>query len=98
VGTSVSSPGIDTDTTGATAAYLKSGNPHFKYINLHRRGYMLIDANASRCVCEWWYVDTVASRSNIQTFAVAYEVQDGGNRLLPSAQTPARANPPLLAP
>lgn len=98
VGTSVSSPGIDTDTTGATAAYLKSGNPHFKYINLHRRGYMLIDANPNRCVCEWWYVDTVASRSNIQTFAVAYEVQDGRNRLLPSAQTPSRANPPLLAP
>ena len=97
VGTSVSSPGVN-DPTGAIAAGLKVTNPHFKYINLQQRGYMLIDADASRCVCEWWHLDTVASLSNIETFAVAYEVRDGANRLAPSVQTPARTNPPPLAP
>jgi alkaline phosphatase D len=97
VGTSVSSPGVN-DPSGAVAASLKPANPHFKYIDLNKRGYMLIDADASRCVCEWWHIDTVASISNIETFAVAFEVRDGSNRLAPAVQTPARANPPVLAP
>jgi alkaline phosphatase D len=97
VGTSVSSPGV-TDPTGAVANSLKPANPHFKYINLDKRGYMLIDADASRVVCEWWHLDTVASRSNIETFAVAFEVRDGTNRLVPSVQTPSKPNPPPLAP
>ncbi|MDC6170484.1 alkaline phosphatase D family protein [Paucibacter sp. XJ19-41] len=98
VGTSVSSPGIDTDGNGAIAGFLRSINPHFKYINLHRRGYMLLDLTPQRAVCEWWYVDTVASPSNNETFAAAFEVQQGSNRLSPSAQTLPPAHPPLLAP
>lgn len=98
VGTSVSSPGVDTDTTGGIAGFLRQLNPHFKYINLHRRGYMLVDATPQRVVGEWWHLDSVASLSNIETFAAAFEVQNGSNHLQPSVQTPARANPPLLAP
>ena len=98
VGTSVSSPGIDTDTTGAVAGAIKFYNPHFKYVQLTRRGYMLMDVNRDRVVGEWWYVDTVATPSNIETFATAFEVRAGENHLRPSAQTPSRANPPLLAP
>ena len=98
VGTSVSSPGIDTDTTGAVAGAIRFYNPHFKYVQLTRRGYMLVDVNRDRVVGEWWYVDTVASPSNVETFATAFEVRTGENRLRPSAQTPNRANPPALAP
>jgi alkaline phosphatase D len=98
VGTSVSSPGVDTDTSGSTAATLRAINPHFKYINLHRRGYMLLDVTQQRVVGEFWHIDTVASPSHVQTFAAAFEVQAGSNRLVASAQTTPRANPPLLAP
>lgn len=98
VGTSVTSPGIDTDTTGAIAAAIKFYNPHFKYVQLTRRGYMLMDVNRDRVVGEWWYVDTVASPSNVETFAAAWEVHAGENHLRASAQTTPRANPPLLAP
>jgi alkaline phosphatase D len=97
VGTSITSPGID-DPSGGTAAFLRSVNPHFKYIELNQRGYMIVDANASRVVCEWWYVDTVASPSNVQVFGTAFEVHSGSNHLVPSAQTPSRPNPPPLAP
>lgn len=97
VGTSVTSPGLD-DPQGQTAAFLRSVNPHFKYIELTKRGYMLIDATRERVVCEWWYVDTVASPSNVQTFGTAFEVRAGTAHLVPSAQTPSRANPPPLAP
>jgi alkaline phosphatase D len=97
VGTSVSSPGLN-DPSGNTAAFLRSVNPHFKYIDLNQRGYMLLDVTSDRVVCEWWYVDTVASVSNIQTFGRAFEVVSGSNRLQPSAMTTPRANPPALAP
>ncbi len=98
VGTSVSSPGVDSDTGGSIAGFLRSLNPHFKYINLHRRGYLLLDVTPQRAVGEWWFVDTAASPSNIETFAVAFETQHNSNRLVPSAQTAPRANPPPLAP
>ncbi|MFG6463184.1 alkaline phosphatase D family protein [Roseateles sp. DXS20W] len=98
VGTSVTSPGIDTDTTGAVAGAIRFYNPHFKYVQLTRRGYLLIDVNRERVVGEWWYVDTVASPSNVETFGTAFEVRAGENHLRPSAQTPSRATPPLLAP
>ncbi len=98
VGTSITSPGFDFDTDNAFANSLKPANPHFKYINLHRRGYMVVDVTPQRAVGEWYYVDTVASPSNIETFAVAFEVQQGTNRLAPAAQTTPPANPPQLAP
>jgi len=98
VGTSISSPGIDSDTSGAIAGGLKYYNPHFKYINLTRRGYMLIDVTPERVVGEWWYVDTVASPSNIETFATAFQVNAGSNHLVAGVQTASRANAPLLAP
>jgi len=98
VGTSVSSPGVDSDTSGQIAGGLRYYNPHFKYINLTRRGYLLMDVTPERVVGEWWYVDTVASPSNIETFATAFQVKHGSNHLVAGVQTPSRANPPPLAP
>lgn len=97
VGTSITSPGIP-DPTGSTAAFLRGVNPHFKYIDLNQRGYMLIDANPQRVVAEWWYVDTVASVSHVQAFGTAFEVQNGSNHLAPSTQTTPRPNAAALAP
>jgi alkaline phosphatase D len=98
VGTSVTSPGVDTDTSGGIAGFLRSINPHFKYINLNRRGYMLIDVVPERVTCEWWFVDTVASPSPGQSFAVAFKVEDGTQRLTSASQTMPPASPPALAP
>jgi alkaline phosphatase D len=97
VGTSITSPGLS-DPTGSTAGFLRSVNPHFKFIDLNQRGYMLLDVTPQKAVCEWYFVDTVASISNNQTFGTAFEVQQGTNRLQPSAQTTPPANPPALAP
>jgi alkaline phosphatase D len=97
VGTSITSPGLD-DPTGSTAAFLRSVNPHFKYIDFTRRGYMLLDVTAAKVTCEWWYVDTVAAPSNVQTFGTAFEVVHGTNRVVPGAMTTPRADAPPLAP
>jgi len=97
VATSVTSPGLP-DPNGSTAAFLRSVNPHFKYIDFNQRGYMLLDVTPKRAVCEWWFVDTVNSTSAVENFGTAFEVRDGDNHLQPSAQTPDRVNPPAPAP
>ena len=97
VSTSITSPGLN-DPNGSTAGFLRGVNPHFKFIDFNQRGYMLLDVTPQKAVCEWYFVDTVASVSNNQVFGAAFEVQQGTNRLRPSAQTTAPANPPALAP
>ena len=97
VGTSISAPGLP-DPTGSIAALLRTINPHIKYIDLNQRGYMLLDVTRERAVCEWWFVDSVVAPSNVQTLGTAFEVQHGSNRLVPSAMTAARTNPPPPAP
>lgn len=97
VTTSVSSPGLN-DPNGSTAAFLRSVNPHIKYVDLNRRGYNLLDVTPARVVCEFWTVDTVAAVSEVQTLNAVFEVQDGTNRLRPSAMTTPPADPPPLAP
>jgi len=86
------------DTGGLAATTLRLINPHFKYIDLTRRGYMLVDADASRVVSEWWYVDTVAAPSSGQSFGAAFQVQDAANHVTPAGQTSPRPNPPAPAP
>ena len=95
--TSVTAPSV-TDPQGAISAALKLANPHFKYIDLEQRGYMLLDISAARVVAEWWYVDTVTSRTSVQSFGKAMQVLDGANHLSVAGQTAARPNPPALAP
>ena len=97
VGTSISSPGLP-DPGGAIAALLRSRNPHFKYADLNQRGYMLLDVTRERAVCEWWFVDTVAAPSNVEALGAVFEVQHGSNRLVHSAMTAARTDPPPPAP
>jgi alkaline phosphatase D len=97
VGTSVTSPMI-LNTGGLAESLLRSINPHVRYVDLSRRGYLLIDADATRVVGEWWFVDTVTSRGGGQSFATAFQVLDGEHHLIPAAQTGARVNPPPLAP
>jgi alkaline phosphatase D len=97
VTTSITSPGLN-DPAGGTAAFLRSVNPHIKYVDLNRRGYNLLDITRERVVCEFWTVDTVVAASEVQTMNAAFEVGDGSNRLRPSAMTTPPPNPPAPAP
>ena len=94
--TSITSPAIP-DPSGSTAALLRSINPHFKYIEFTRRGYVLLDVTRAKVTAEWWYVDTVESPSAVETFGTAFEVATGANRLAPSAMTTPRADASPLA-
>ena len=61
---------------------------------------------ALQAYCEWmpvrivdrWHLDTVASVSSNEAFAVAFQTTFGSNRLSPATQTTPVPNPPTLAP
>jgi alkaline phosphatase D len=97
VATSITSQMI-LDTGGLAESLLQQINPHFKYIDLTRHGYLLVDADATRVVGEWWYVDTITSTSSGQSFGAAFQVQDGARHLSAAGQTSPRVGPPALAP
>jgi alkaline phosphatase D len=98
VGTSITSPGIDDP---AQAGPLEAGllqTPHIKYVNLSRRGYMLIDLNADRAQAEWYFVRTIVERRAEQDFARAFRTDTGTNRLTAVTQPSSdKAGAPPLA-
>jgi alkaline phosphatase D len=97
VATSVSSPGLD-DPTGEVAATIRAQNPHFKYIDLNRRGYMLLDITDDRVQCEWWHLDTVAAIDGNQTLAAVSRVDAGRNRIAGTTVAPAQPTTKLAKP
>lgn len=97
VGTSVTSPGLG-DSTGYLTNLIKTQNPHMKHVDLNNRGYMLLDVTASRIVCEYWTVPTVATASSGQSLSAVWQVTQGSQRLSAGTATSAKASAPALAP
>jgi len=85
VGTSVTSPALslDSGTPPGLEKLITDVNPHVKYVELTRHGYLIVDVTPERLAGEWWYVDTVTAPSSGETLAVTWEVLDGANRLSP---------------
>jgi phosphodiesterase/alkaline phosphatase D-like protein len=80
VTTSMTSPGLN-DPEGSTAAFVRSINPHMKFVDFHQRGHLLVDVTPSRVVGVWWHVDRVDQPDDAQRLAAAFEVRDGASRL-----------------
>jgi len=82
----VTSPGIEDPVAAAqTAAGLRFVSPHMKFIELNKRGYVVVDINRDRVQSEWWHVPTVREKSDVQTLAAALTSESGKNHLVPSS-------------
>jgi len=97
VGTSVTSSGLPE--LAAVQDVLRVVNPHIKYVDLERKGYLLVDVTPTRTTGEWWYLSTIAERGGSESFGTAYPVDAGANRLgAATAATTPKAEAPALAP
>ena len=94
----VTSPGID-DRAQATGFQLQIGatHPHVKYVELFRRGYMLVDIDKDRAQAEFYHVATITERKAEEEFARALQAANGVSRLTPASQSRPRNNPAPLA-
>jgi alkaline phosphatase D len=97
IATSVTSPGFE-DPDGQAATGLKILNPHLKYVELTKHGYLLLDINSERVNGEWWYVDTIVARGGSESFGTAVQTVRDTNRLAQSVQSAPKASAPPLAP
>lgn len=75
-------------------------NPHIRYTDWDRKGYLLLDVAAARVQGEYWYVSGIDTPAATESFGTAYEVRDSARHLtlLPVAASDTRADAPPLAP
>ena len=95
--TSVTSPGLEQ--LASVADVLRLTNPQFKYIDLARKGYMVLDVTPQRVQGEWWYVDDIATRIDGESLGAAWQVVDGAARMTQATGASAPyPDPPPPAP
>lgn len=78
----VTSPGIeDPQTAAQTAAGLRAVSPHMKYIELNKRGYVLVDINRDRMQADWYHVPTIREQTTEQILAAIFACGNEANHL-----------------
>lgn len=77
--TSVTSPGFEQ--IEAVQDAVRVSNPHMKFVDLARHGYVVLDITPARLNTEFWFVDSIAERNLGQSLAASFTVQDGANRI-----------------
>ena len=60
---------------------LPSPNPHMKWVDLDRHGYILLDVKRDSIQANWFYVDKLNEPSDQEEFGAGYVVLQGENRL-----------------
>ena len=96
----ITSPGIEDPTTAsALAAEVLATHPHMKFVELNRRGYLLLDITQARVQAEWYHVASITEPLAVEQLAGAFLTKSGQNHVIAADQPsePAR-NPPPLAP
>jgi alkaline phosphatase D len=75
-------------------------NPHIRYTDWDRKGYLLLDLDPQRVQGEYWYVSSFTTPGGSESFGIAYTATEGGNHIgAVPVTTPSAApdNPPPLA-
>jgi alkaline phosphatase D len=82
-----------------SASAVQAQNPHMKFVELTKRGYVLLDLNKQRAQGDWIHFDSITTRDYHTTVAASWYVNDN-ERFLRKAQNALspRTNMPAQAP
>ena len=58
-----------------------AASPHIKFLDQVHRGYVILDLTPERCQADWYFVETIAERSNTERFVTGYSTRSGANAL-----------------
>lgn len=72
-------------------------NPHLRWFDLERHGYVVLDVDPDRVQADWWHVDTVAHRPGEAHVAASWLVRHGETRLRPASAPVRPRTPPARA-
>jgi alkaline phosphatase D len=94
----VTSPGMTKELAAGFEPLLLS-NPHIKYTNLWRRGYIIVDVTQERVQGAWFHYESPDLTEVPEVFAAAFATYRGENHLRQEDQAaPALEDPPAAAP
>jgi alkaline phosphatase D len=80
-------------------ALIQSFNPHIKYADLTKRGYLLLDMDVQRIQGDWVYVNTILDRNFTVTQGPSWKADNNANHLTQASSTlTPRTSRPVLAP
>lgn len=84
----VTSPGFENPAEAQqTAALVRAITPHNRYVELNKRGYVVVDIDRERMHSEWWHVPGVRERTDEQYRAAGLVSESGANHLVSTAIT-----------
>lgn len=98
--TSVTSQSAPNGLSGIGGTIITALNPHMKYVELSKKGYMILDVNKARTQADWYYVDKIDAPSTVEAYDESWQTLNN-SRHLSTAATAAVANPSqigLMAP
>lgn len=74
---SVTSPSTPLNVGGVLALE----NPHMKYVELTKKGFIILDINSSRIQSDWYYVNTISEIDASNQWAKSFYSASGTNQL-----------------
>jgi alkaline phosphatase D len=78
----VTSPGIDDATQAAgLAQQVRASHPHVQFVELFRRGYLVLDVDRTRAQAQFYHVRTIRERQAQEDLAATYAAANGEARL-----------------
>lgn len=83
----------------ANPSVVQSQNPHIKYTDLSRHGYLILDITSQKVQGDWYFVNTISQPQAGETPGESWFV-NAGERFLRRATAPTTApgyNPPLIS-
>ncbi len=78
----ITSPGFPDGFAENVAIAVKSANPHMRYVELSKRGYIILDVDRERAQAAWYHFDDITVTETTERFVTAYAAYDGRNRLV----------------
>jgi alkaline phosphatase D len=98
--TAVTSPAIDLPgASEALIGVLQGQNPHLKYGNFEKRGYLILDITPAQAHASVWLFDDIEEPEDIApTLAASYATLAGENTAREAAEVQAPTDAPELAP
>lgn len=96
--TSVTSPGLS-GVTNSFIPIIKSQNTHMKYIDVEKKGYLLLDINKQKTQGDWVHFSTVTSKSYTTSIGGSWFANNNESFLTQAtAESPTRPNAAPFAP
>jgi alkaline phosphatase D len=95
---SVTSSGLPEGITPVLQGLFKVLDPHIKYFQGDRHGYVLLDVTRERMQTEWYYVDSITTPQSASAMAQAVIVNAGEGRIRAGGEATSRDTNPAFAP